>query len=77
LFQFGETVPAVLTDHKPNQLANYLFELAKAYHAFFHACPVLKAEGNVRASRLFLCDLTSRVLRQGLELLGIEVTERM
>jgi len=77
LFQFGETVPAILADHKPNLLATYLLELAKAYHAFFHACPVLKAEGNVRASRLFLCDVTSRVLRQGLELLGIEVTERM
>jgi arginyl-tRNA synthetase len=77
LFQFGEAVPAVLNEHKPNVLANYLYELAKAYHAFFHSCPVLKAEGASRDARLMLCDVTSRVLRQGLELLGIEVVDRM
>ncbi|MBU6301733.1 MAG: arginine--tRNA ligase [Verrucomicrobia bacterium] len=77
LFQFGEAVPAVLHEHKPNVLANYLYELAKAYHAFFHSCPVLKSEGTTRSSRLMLCEITSRVLRQGLQLLGIDVVERM
>jgi arginyl-tRNA synthetase len=77
LFQFAEAVPAVLNEHKPNVLANYLYELAKAYHAFFHSCPVLKSEGATRNSRLMLCEVTSRVLRQGLQLLGIEVVERM
>jgi arginyl-tRNA synthetase len=77
LFQFAEAVPAVLNEHKPNVLANYLYELAKAYHAFFHSCPVLKSKGTTRSSRLMLCEVTSRVLRQGLQLLGIEVVERM
>jgi arginyl-tRNA synthetase len=58
-------------------LANYLFETANAFHAFYEACPVLKAEGSARHSRLVLCDTTARVLRQGLELLGVEVPERM
>jgi arginyl-tRNA synthetase len=38
---------------------------------------VLKAEGAVRESRLARCDLTARVLKQGLDVLGIEVVEQM
>ncbi|MEP6937667.1 MAG: arginine--tRNA ligase [Chthoniobacterales bacterium] len=77
LCQFGETVPAVLNDFRPNLLANYLFELANTFHGFYEACPVLKADEPARTSRLILCELTARVLRHGLELLGIAVTERM
>jgi arginyl-tRNA synthetase len=77
LAQFGETVPDILNDFRPNLLANYLFELAQTFHGFYEACPVLKSDGDTRASRLLLCELTSRVLKQGLDLLGIRVTDRM
>ncbi len=77
LLAFGETVPETLGDFRPNLLANYLFELANTFHSFYEACPVLKSEGAVRESRLALCELTARVLRSGLGLLGIETTERM
>jgi len=77
LLRYGETLPLVLEDFRPNVLTGYLFELANAFHAFYEACPVLKAEEPVRGSRLALCDLTARVLRHGLELLGIGVPERM
>jgi arginyl-tRNA synthetase len=77
LCQFGEIVPAVLNDFRPNILANYLFELANSFHSFYEACPVLKSEEPARGSRLALCELTARVLRQGLELLGIKVPEKM
>jgi len=77
LLQFGEVVPQVLEDFRPNLLANYLFELAMTYHSFYESCPVLKAEGSVRASRLLLCETTAGVLKQGLALLGIEAPERM
>ncbi len=77
LAQFAETVPQVLNDFRPNLLANYLFELANAFHAFYEACPVLKADEPARATRLALCELTARVLRRGLELLGIQVPEKM
>ncbi len=77
LLQFGEVLPLVLLDHRPNTLANYLYELANTFHAFYEACPVLKSEGAQRASRLALCDLSARLLKTGLELLGIEVPERM
>ncbi|MEJ6569602.1 MAG: DALR anticodon-binding domain-containing protein, partial [Akkermansiaceae bacterium] len=55
----------------------YLLELARSFHSFFEACPVLKSEGATRESRLILCDLTSRVIKDGLNLLGIPVPERM
>jgi arginyl-tRNA synthetase len=75
--RFGEVLPTVIEDYRPNLLANYLLELARGFHSFFEACPVLKSEGPVRASRLALCELTSRVLTTGLDLLGIKVPERM
>ena len=77
LSQFAEVVPQVLNDFRPNILANYLFELANNFHAFYEACPVLKAEEPARSSRLALSELTGRVLQKGLQLLGIKVPERM
>ncbi len=77
LARFAEDLPVVLDDYRPNLLATYLLDLAKAFHSFFEACPVLKSEGEVRDSRVALCELTARVLKQGLSLLGIKVPERM
>lgn len=77
IVRFGEVVPTVLDDFRPNLLANYLLELARAFHSFYEACPVLKSEEPARGSRLALCELTSRVLSKGLDLLGIRVPERM
>jgi arginyl-tRNA synthetase len=77
LAQFAEVVPQVLNDFRPNILANYLFELANGFHAFYEACPVLKSEELVRESRLTLSELTARVLQCGLDLLGIKVPEKM
>ena len=77
LAQFAEASHDVLADHRPNTLANYLYELANTYHSFYEACHVLNSEGTVRNTRLLLCEATSRVLKQGLGLLGIKTTERM
>ena len=75
--QFAEIVPQILNDFRPNLLANYLFELANAFHAFYESCPILKSDEPARSSRLALAELTARVLRKGLELLGINVPEKM
>jgi arginyl-tRNA synthetase len=75
--RFGELLPMVLEDFRPNLLANYLLELARAFHSFFEACPVLKSAEPVRTSRLALCELTARILTTGLGLLGIRCPERM
>lgn len=75
--RFAETLPTVLDDYRPNVLSSYLIELARAFHSFYEACPVLKSEGNTLDSRLTLCDLSAKVLSKGLELLGIEAPEKM
>jgi arginyl-tRNA synthetase len=78
LNQFGEVLPVTLDDFRPNLLCNYLFETAAQFHGFFEACPVLRAESEaLRNARLALCDATGRILKKGLELLGIEAPERM
>jgi arginyl-tRNA synthetase len=78
LLQFPEALDRVVADYRPNNLTDYLFDLASKYAAFFENCPVLKAESEeLRTSRLKLCDLTARILKQGLNLLGIETVERM
>lgn len=77
LLQYGEIVPTVLEEFRPNILANYLYELANTFHSFYEACPVLKAEPDLRASRLLLSNLTARILSHGLGLLGIRCPERM
>jgi arginyl-tRNA synthetase len=77
LLRFAEAVEDTAADYRPNLLTAYLFETANRYSDFYEKCPVLKSEGNVRASRLLLCDLTGRVIQRGLALLGIETSERM
>ena len=77
LLNFGLVLEAVGDECRPNFLCNYLYELAGHLARFYEACPVLKAEGATRVSRLALCDLTGRVLKQGLDVLGIEALELM
>jgi arginyl-tRNA synthetase len=78
LLRFGEAIDFCLKDYRPNLLTNYLFDLANCYSTFFENCPVLKAETpDLRKSRLILCDLTARTIQKGLELLGINVVEKM
>jgi len=77
LLNFGLVIEAVAEEYRPNYLCNHLYELAGHFTTFYERCPVLKADGADRARRLTLCDLTGRVLRQGLDLLGIETPERM
>jgi len=77
LLNFGLTLEAVAEEFRPNFLCNYLFDLAGKFTAFYENCPVIKADAAVRASRLALCNLTARVLKQGLNALGIETLEQM
>lgn len=77
LLQFSFILRAVAEEYRPNYLCNYLFELAGHYARFYESCPVLKAEGAAKNSRLALCASTAQVLRQCLYLLGIETTEQM
>ena len=77
LLNFGLTLEAVAEEYGPNFLCNYLYELAGQFTSFYENCPVLKADDAARASRLALCDLTARVLKLSLDVLGIETVEQM
>ena len=78
LLRFAEALDEVVVDYRPNLLTNYLFDLAKRFSEFYDACPVLKVESeDTKQSRLLLCDLTARTMRQGLALLGIDVVQKM
>jgi arginyl-tRNA synthetase len=77
MLNFGFVLEAVADDYRPNYLCNYLYDLAGAFAKFYENCPVLKSEGETRASRLVLCELTGKVLKQGLDVLGIEVLDQM
>ena len=78
LMRFGDALAEVEADYMPHHLTTYLFDLAKTYFTFYEECPVLKADTDARrTSRLKLCDLTARTIRQGLDLLGIRAPEKM
>lgn len=77
LLNFAATVDRTGESLQPHRLCQHLYDVATAYAAFFENCPVLKADEPLRASRLRLCQLTARVLAQGLALLGIAAPEQM
>ena len=78
LFGFGNAVLDVDATLLPHKLCTYLYGVAMAFMGFYEKCPILKAESEAtKASRLALADLTAKVLAQGLDLLGIEVPEKM
>jgi arginyl-tRNA synthetase len=77
LTRFGEVVAEVADTLQPHRLCGYLYDVAGALSVFYEQCPVLKSDGEVRASRLALCTLTKKVLADGLDMLGIEAIDRM
>jgi arginyl-tRNA synthetase len=78
LLRFPEALQQVAEDYAPNALVDYLYETARRYAVFNDTCHVLKADSpEIKASRLALVALTGKTLRTGLELLGIQVIDRM
>ncbi|MDG4804181.1 arginine--tRNA ligase [Micromonospora sp. WMMD980] len=77
LLGFPAVVDEVAGSLEFHHLAAYLHRLASAFSAFYERCPVLRSAGPVLQSRLALCDVTARVLHQGLHLLGIRTPERL
>lgn len=73
--QFSEALQVLADDLLPNRLTEYLYTLSEKFNAFFRDCRV---EGSPEQnSRLLLCEVTARVLKQGLEILGLKTVEKM
>lgn len=78
LLAFPDIVELVAKELAPHHLCHYLCELATCFHSFYEHCPILKPEANSeRDSRLVLCEITAKILQQGLDLLGIQTIDRM
>jgi arginyl-tRNA synthetase len=75
--QLPEAAEDAARELAPNFVANYLWETANLVNVFYEKYPVLKAEKNVRAARLFLISKIADVLEQGLLMLGIKAPERV
>ncbi len=77
LSRFTEIALEATNNLRPQVIATYLNEVAKAFNEFYHECPVLKAEKSIKNARLALVDAARQVLKNGLYLLGIDAPERM
>ncbi len=81
LYKFGEVVEESASRLAPNLLCNYLYELAQRFNAFYNAHTILGSEGQsdtgTKNFRINLAMATGIILKNGLNLLGIEAPERM
>jgi len=76
--RFPDSIVAAAESYEPHRIAGRIYRLARDFSAFYDKAPVLKAETDeLRDARLFLVEMTGKVLATGLALLGIEVTDRM
>jgi arginyl-tRNA synthetase len=78
LSQFPETITLAAAGHSPAIIANYVYELAKAFNKFYHEKSILQAEDELtKQFRLQLSAASAKVIKKSMKLLGIEVPERM
>ena len=78
LYDFPEIIAQSASAYNPSYLANYLYDLAKEFNQFYHDHSILSAESELLVSyRLLLTRITGDTIQKGMELLGIEVPERM
>lgn len=78
LEEFGDVITKATDDYNPTALASYLLNLAATFNKFYAKCPVARVDDeNLRLVRFALCESVAVVLKSGLNILGIEVVERM
>ena len=78
LDRFPQAVEQAARAYSPAVVAQFAYDLAKAFNAFYQSNPILNAESDALvAFRVELCGTTASALRRALEMLGIEAPERM
>ncbi len=78
LNEFGAAVEQAGKDYSPSGIANYCYELTKDFNQFYHDYSILNADTETeKITRLMLAKNVAKVIKNGMELLGIEVPERM
>lgn len=77
LSRMQSTVERACENLEPHVIAEYLRDLAGAYHNFYHDCRIIGAEPDLESARLLLADVTRRAMRNGLQILGVASPDRM
>lgn len=78
LNRFPDTIQEAAKNHNPSLIANYVYEVAKVYNKFYHEHAILQAEDEqAKQFRLQLSLASAKVIRKGMNMLGIAVPERM
>lgn len=78
LSEFAGVIKQAGTDYSPSVIANYTYDLVKEYNQFYHDFSILREENqDLKVFRLVLSDNIAKVIKSGMELLGIDVPERM
>ena len=77
IYNFEDILVQVTDKNEPSILARYLIDLAKAYSSFYNENKIIVENKDVQNVRVYLTYATSEVLKQGANLLGIEMPEKM
>jgi len=77
LLKFDEIIISAENELMPNRICNYLYELCQIFNRFYDQLSILKAEKDIKQSRITLCYLTEKTLKLSLNILGIKTLERM
>jgi len=78
ILEFPEVIQAAAKEYSPALLANYIYDLVKAFNSFYQNVPILGAEQEELAQfRVFLAEMVGRVLHNGCRLLGMGLPNRM
>lgn len=78
LEQFGGVIDKAANEHNPSEIAIYVFELAKIFNSFYAEHSITNAESEEKKQlRLQLASMSATVIKSGMQLLGIDVPERM
>jgi arginyl-tRNA synthetase len=62
-------------DFYPHVLCEYLYALSEKFNLFFHTCNI--KDSNLKESRMLICELTRRILREGMSILGLKIVNKM
>ncbi|MBU1131768.1 arginine--tRNA ligase [Patescibacteria group bacterium] len=77
LAKFAEVVENSAEENAPSKICTYLLEVGQYFNTFYHECPILKEEENLKQARLALAEKTKKILESGLDLLNIEQVKEM
>lgn len=75
--RFPEVVEVAAEKFEPQIVADYLYDLATAFHTFYHDCKIIGSDDPILSARFKLAKVTQRILRNGLEILGVSAPSRM